>query len=223
VPILIYVAGVPAQQAVGMSLVLVGVTSLLAGLVHRHAGRVDLRAAAGFGLAGVLGAPLGAQLTPRVSPALLLTLFAVLMLMVGTLMLRGLGEPGAPAQRRPAALVLAAGWGVGLLTGFLGVGGGFLVVPALALLVRLPMPVAVGTSLPVIALNCAAGFAGHLGHGLPPLGLTAGFTSVAVIGSLLGARLSGRLSASRLRRAFAVLVLLLALLLLAHNLPEVLA
>ena len=149
-------------------------------------------------------------------PRTLLLAFALLMLVVGSLMLR----PGAgpvPGRRHPAAAPVA-GLGVGVLTGFLGVGGGFLIVPALVLLARLEMPVAIGTSLVVIAVNAAAGLVGHLGGEPPPLGLTASFTAIAIAGALLGSRLAGRLPPARLRRGFAALVILVALALVARNL-----
>ena len=217
VPVLVYVARVEVHTAIGMSLAVVGATALVGGLVHARAGRVDVQAAALFGGAGMLGAPLGAQATHAVAPRVLLLLFAALMLAVGALMLRGRG----PGQREPArphlVAVPAAGFGVGLLTGFLGVGGGFLIVPALALLARLPIHRAIGTSLLVIAANSAAGLLGHLGRGAMPLALTAAFTAVAALGALAGVGMASSLDPARLRRAFAVFVILVGLFLLARN------
>jgi uncharacterized protein len=214
---LVYVARVEVHSAIGMSLAIVGATALVGGLVHARAGRVDLRAAALFGGAGMLGAPLGAQAMHAVAPRVLLLLFAALMLAVGGLMLRGKAgaHPGTP-RPHPVA-VPAAGFGVGLLTGFLGVGGGFLIVPALTLLAGLPIHAAIGTSLLVIAANSAAGVLGHLRQGEMPLGLTAAFTASAALGALAGVRLASSLDAARLRRAFAVFVILVGLFLLAKN------
>lgn len=217
VPVLVYVARVEVHAAIGMSLAVVGVTALVGSLVHARAGRVDLRAGALFGGAGMLGAPLGAQATHAVAPRVLLLLFAALMVTVGTLMLRR-GAPAGHARPSPhRAAVPAAGFAVGLLTGFLGVGGGFMVAPALTLLAGLPIHVAVGTSLVVIAANCAAGLAGHLGRGEMPLGLTVAFSAVAAAGALAGGRLAAALDPARLRRAFAVFVILVGLLLVARN------
>jgi uncharacterized membrane protein YfcA len=216
VPLLVYVAGVEVHAAIGMSLAIVGSTALVGGLVHARAGRVDLRAGAIFGVAGVLGAPLGARATHLLPPRLLLLLFAALMLGVGGLMLRGRGPTRASERRWPLAAPLA-GLGVGLLTGFLGVGGGFLIVPALALLGGLSMPAAVGTSLLVIAANSAAGAASHLGQGEMPLGLTAAFTMSSALGALFGVRLSSGLDPLRLRRGFALFVILVGLFVLAKN------
>jgi uncharacterized membrane protein YfcA len=207
VPVLVYVARVDVHAAIGMSLAVVGTTALVGGLVHARAGRVDLGAAALFGGAGMLGAPLGAQATHA----------AALMLAVGGRMLRGKAgaRPGTP-RPHPVA-VPAAGFGVGLLTGLLGVGGGFLIVPALTLLSGMPIHAAIGTSLLVIAANSAAGVLGHLRQGEMPLGLTAAFTASAALGALGGVRLASRLDPARLRRAFAVFVILVGLLLLAKN------
>jgi uncharacterized membrane protein YfcA len=217
VPVLVYVARVEVHAAIGMSLAVVGATALVGGLVHARAGRVDLRAAALFGGAGMLGAPLGAQATHAVAPRVLLLFFAALMLTVGVLMVRGAGPgPRGPVRPHPVA-VPAVGFGVGLLTGFLGVGGGFLIVPALALLAGLPIHRAIGTSLLVIAANSAAGLAGHLGRGAMPLALTAAFTAVAALGALAGVGMASSLDPLRLRRAFAVFVILVGLFLLARN------
>jgi uncharacterized membrane protein YfcA len=215
-PVLVYVARVEVHAAIGMSLAVVGSTALVGGLVHARAGRVDLRAAALFGGAGMLGAPLGSLATHLASARLLLLLFAALMLVVGALMLRGRGARRESERPHPVA-VPAAGFGVGLLTGFLGVGGGFLIVPALTLLAGLPIHTAVGTSLLVIAANSAAGLASHLGRGEMPLGLTAALSACSAMGALVGVRFSSGLDPARLRRAFALFVILVGLFLLAKN------
>jgi uncharacterized membrane protein YfcA len=111
------------------------------------------------------------------------------------------------AERRGPWLTVLVGVVIGTLTGFLGVGGGFLVVPALVLLTGMPMKRAVGTSLLVIALNSAAGLVGHLGEGALDLGQTAAFTVAALLGALAGQRLAARWSAARLRRSFAAFVM----------------
>jgi uncharacterized membrane protein YfcA len=217
VPVLVYVARVEVHAAIGVSLAVVGTTALVGSVVHARAARVDLRAGALFGGAGMLGAPLGAQVTQAASPRALMLLFALLMLGVGALMLRDRDGSRRGATRPHPAAVPATGFGVGLLTGFLGVGGGFVIVPALTLLAGLPIHSAIGTSLLVIAANSAAGLAGHLGRGGVPLGLTAAFTGAAAAGALVGVRLAGRLEPGPLRRAFAVFVVLVGLLLLAKN------
>ena len=220
VPVLVYVAGFEARDAVAMSLAIVGSTSFIGSLLHGRGGRLDLRVAATFGGAGILGAYFGAGLTHLVAGATLLLLFAALMLVVAGLMLarreRGAAGAGEKREGRPAH-TLGAGLAVGVLTGFLGVGGGFLVVPALVLFAGLPMRLAVGTSLLVIAVNSAAGFVGHIGESHLPLSLTAAFTAAAVAGTFAGERLARRVRAEHLRRTFAYFVILVAVFLVAAN------
>jgi uncharacterized protein len=218
VPVLVYVAHVDPKQAVGMSLAIVGSTALVGSFLHRRRGQQDLKAGLSFSASGMLGAFFGAQLTHLVSSEVLLLAFAALMLGVGSLMLRPGGRAAGTGRRRGSlSLMLLSGLLVGVLTGFLGVGGGFLVVPALVLFAGLPMHLAVGTSLLVIALSSAAGFVGHLGQETLPLGMTLAFTGMAILGVLAGERLAGRLPASRLRRLFAVFVIAVGAVLAALN------
>ena len=168
----------------------------------------------------MVGAFIGAQFTHRVSNAVLLVVFAVLMLLVGTLMLlRQQREPTTASTPHDRSLprLLLAGLGVGVVTGFLGVGGGFLIVPALVLCTTVPMHVAVGTSLLVIAINSAAGFIGHLGQGNVPLALTGAFTVAAVVGTFVGTHMAGHIPAHHMRRLFAGFVMAVALFLITAN------
>ncbi len=217
VPLLVYVAQIDVRTAIGMSLAVVGATSLAGTLINARAGRVDFRRGLLFGAAGMVAAPLGAQLTHLVPPRILLVLFASLMIVVGALMLRG-RRLGSGADLRPRKrLALGAGLGVGFLTGFLGVGGGFLIVPALNLLGGLPIRTAIGTSLLVVSMNAGAGVLGHLRHGGIPADLTGAFLVAAVMGTVLGIRVSSSLTPIHLRRAFALFVVLVGLSLLAAN------
>lgn len=219
VPVLVYALGVDAHEAVAMSLAVVGVTSLVGMGLHMRQGAVDLRTGLLFGGTGVVGAWSGSSLTYLVSSSALLLAFSGVMLVAATLMLikRKSADTGRPHERRTLQ-ALSAGLAVGALTGFLGVGGGFLVVPALVLFGGLEMREAAGTSLVVIALNCVAGLLGHLGHGGFDLA-TAGFvTGLAVLGSLVGAALSHRINPARLQTGFAVFVFAVGAFLLAANL-----
>lgn len=220
VPVLVYVAGFDAKESVAMSLAIVGSTSLVGSLLHAREGRLDLKVAATFGGAGVVGAYFGAGLTGMVAGGMLLLIFAALMFVVAALMLarKDKGAAEDEAQRGKGLLpTLLAGGSVGVLTGFLGVGGGFLVVPALVLFAGLPMRLAVGTSLLVIAINSAAGFVGHFGEGGLHASLTLLFTAAAVAGTFIGERYARRVSAARLRRMFAYFVMTVALLLAVEN------
>ena len=206
-PVLVYLAKVPPAQAVGLSLLVVG-SAALAGAVQRaRAGEVHLKAAAMFVLSGAAGTIPGSRLTHLLSPSALMVAFAVLMVAVALRMLTASGTGIQPAPECQPARCLAAGFGVGVLTGFLGVGGGFLLMPALVRFARLPLRTATGTSLAVIACNSASGFLGHLGEGATPWLMAAVFSLIAAAGVVAGGHVSGRLPETMLRKAFAVLVL----------------
>ena len=206
-PVLVYLAGIPPREAVGLSLLIVGTAALIGAWQRARAGEVHFKAAGMFVLSGMVGAVLGARLTHLLSPSALMITFAILMVVVAVRMLlpRKAGLEPAP-ECRPWRCLLA-GAGVGVLTGFLGVGGGFLLMPALAKFARLPLRVATGTSLAVIACNSAAGFASHLGETPTPWKLAAVFSIIAAAGVLAGGLVASRLPEKTLRRAFAVLVL----------------
>jgi uncharacterized protein len=282
VPALVYLLHQQPHAATTGSLLIVGITALTGMAAHWRAGRVRVAQGITFGVLGVAGCYAGTRLSASISPGLLLTLFAVLMLAAAVAMLRrrhhpadgpapgtaatGPGSPpaaggpghmtfsaqagrtrtltldraavaapgplpgatagkarsgGSPARR--AARVAAAATGVGLLTGFFGVGGGFVIVPALILALGFEMPAAVGTSLLVISINSAAALGARLGGGIrldwPLLGV---LTLAALAGTLAGNRVASRVSASRLTAAFTVLLIAVAGYTLARSLPPVL-
>jgi len=235
VPVLVYLLGQSPAQATTGSLVVVGVTSLIGAATAYRAGNVMLGRGAAFGLVAIGGAVVGAQASAHVPEPVLLAAFAVLMLVVGTVMavrqIRGRRADTA-ANRAPslrvddpiitftptfacqcprALKVLVTATAVGLLTGFLGVGGGFLVVPALLLALALPMEYAVGTSLVVITITSAVALAVRAGSGIQPdWGLVLLLTLASATGGFLGARLALRTDTRRLSGAFTVLVLTVA-------------
>ncbi len=222
VPALVYLVGQTPQAAVTTSLAIVGANSLMGASFHRAQGTLNWTVALSFGGAGMLVAYLAAGLSTMMPDALLLVAFAILMLLVGILLLtRGNREAAGFDSPRPLPIVIASGAGVGLLTGILGVGGGFLIVPALVMLVGLPMQMAVGTSLIIIAMNSLAGFLGHAGDGSLNLTLTLIFTVAGLLGTFVGARLNKRLPAWKLQKVFAGFVIVLALFLLYDNLPHI--
>ena len=216
-PVLVYVAGIPAHQAVGMSLVIVGGTSALGSFLNLRHGAFDLRAATFFAPSGILGALIGAKFTHFVSVHVLLLLFGGLMLVGGAWMLLG-SQAAANVRQCQPLQCLAAGAAVGLLTGFFGVGGGFVILPGLVLFAGLEMKPAIGTSLAVIAVNCLGGLLGQMHYVNFDWPLTLGFLAAAVAGMFAGRALAGQLSASTLRRAFAWCVVLLGLALISVNL-----
>ncbi|MEO7473886.1 MAG: sulfite exporter TauE/SafE family protein, partial [Gemmatimonadales bacterium] len=208
VPILVYVLGFGAKTSIAMTLPIVGTTSLVGALRHWRSGNVRVRTALLFGLAAMAGAFGGARLAGYLSGAVQLTILGGVMLVAAVSMFRGRrgADVAEDQDRRAFAPLLAAatGVGVGTLTGIVGIGGGFLIVPALVLLLRVPMKEAVGTSLLVIAMNSAAGFAGYLGHVVVPWGFMAAFTGVAILGILAGTALVRVVPQQQLKRAFAV-------------------
>lgn len=234
VPALVYLLGQSPTTATTSSLLIVGVTTLIGMLPHLRAGRVRLGQGVVFGLLGVVGTSFGSFVAAGIRPTVLLLAFAALMLVVAGLMTQrrrteARGRlPGGPGTHVDAApiigrspfrcdcrrllLLLGTATGVGLLTGFFGVGGGFAVVPALVLALRLPMPVAVGTSLVVITVNSATALLSRLGRGLSlDWPLIALFAAAAIAGSLLGSRIASRVSPGRLNLWFTVLLVAVAL------------
>lgn len=221
VPLLVYVAGLPAREAIATSLLVVGVTSAVGILPHARARRVRWRTGAIFGAAGMAGAYAGGRVAAFIPPAILLTGFAVMMLATAWAMIRGRRSPADhPARRElPMLRVLLDGVVVGFVTGMVGAGGGFLVVPALTLLGGLPMPVAVGTSLVVIAMKSFAGLAGYLASVQINWGVAVAVTAAAVAGSVVGGRLAGKVPADLLRTAFGWFVVVMGFVVLGQQLP----
>lgn len=224
VPVLIYVLGYPVKTAIPMSLVVVGLTSLVGVAGHARAGRVHWRAALAFGPSAVVGAVGGAQLGLLVSARLQLTIFAVIMIIAAVSMWFGQGlwsrRGGVPADApppRPLTMVGLLGGFVGLLTGLIGIGGGFLYVPALVLLAGLEMKVAVATSLVLITLSAASGFARYAGAVQLDWIAIVLFTALAFVGVLIGARLVRHLSQETLRRGFAIFLLLMGIVVLGFG------
>lgn len=206
-PVLVYLAGIPPKEAVGLSLFIVGSAALIGALRKIRSGEIHAKAAVMFALSGMLGAAGGSMLTPLVSGRIIMIIFAVLMLVVALNMLLGKKDELTPGPECHPMRCLFAGLGVGVLTGFIGVGGGFLLVPALVKFAKLPLREATGTSLAVIAFNSAAGFIGHFGEAPARWPLAAIFATLAAGGVLAGAALAKRLPVARLRLGFAIMVI----------------
>lgn len=228
VPLLVYVVGLEPKIAIATSLLVVGLASMAALLPHSRSGNVFWRTGIVFGLAGMCGAFGGGMLARYIPEFVLLLLFGAVMIGSGLAMLKRPQNPaseGVPEQNantltntgvtRNGLRIVADGLVVGVVTGLVGAGGGFLVVPALALLGGLPMHAAVGTSLLVIAMKCFAGLAGYITHvpvDLESAIIVGGF---AMVGTVVGCRLSARFSATQLQRGFGMFVILIALALLS--------
>jgi uncharacterized protein len=216
VPVLVYVLGEPVKTATTESLLVVGVAALVGAAGYVRSRRVQVETALAFGAAGAAGSIGGTALNRLVGGRALLLAFALLLLTAAAAMARPRPAPGSGATRS-LARIAPVGLGTGLLTGFFGVGGGFVIVPALVLLLGLPISRAVGTSLLVIALTSAAALAAHLASGSIDWTIASALTGAAIAGALAGRRLGSTLRAERLGQAFAVLLVAVALLLVAEN------
>ncbi|MEO6317146.1 MAG: sulfite exporter TauE/SafE family protein [Acidimicrobiales bacterium] len=230
VPILVYAAGQDPKAATATSLLLVGSASLVGIGPHWRAGRVRIGTGLVFGLTGVAGSLGGSALNHRLDPDVLLLGFAGLVCVAAWRMLTGcptctnVGEAGELTDRpgstmtisrrridtRTVLTVLIAGTAVGFLTGLFGVGGGFVIVPALALGLKLPMPQAIGTSLLVIAINSAVALTTRLATTTIDWHITLPFTVAAIAGVLSGGKVANRLDPERSLRWFAALLVAVA-------------
>lgn len=219
VPLLVYVFGQEPKQAIASSLLIVGTTSIVAAVQHARAGNVRLREGLIFGAAGMVGAYLGGRASVFLDGGFLLLLFAAMMILTSLAMWQG--RSGSVRDKGPerAAVpkLLLQGLAVGAFTGLVGAGGGFLVVPALALWGGLPMAAAVGTSLLVIVLKSAAAFLGYAAHVSVDYGTIGAITVCAIAGSFAGARLARVVDPASLRRGFAGFVLAMACLILIRE------
>lgn len=222
VPALVYVLGQSPNAAVATSLAVVGINSAFGALFHHQKGNLNWKVALVFGSTGMIAAYFSAGLSALLPPAVLMVAFALLMSLAGLLMIIRPQQLDEGARRGPPheLFVAITGAGVGLLTGLLGVGGGFLIIPALVLILGLPMSQAVGTSLIIIAANSLAGFFGHMNFsGSGPASMLV-FIAAGIAGSFAGARINFRLDTTMLRKLFAVFTLILAAFLLTDNLPQ---
>lgn len=220
VPVFVYAAGLDPKLAVAASLPVVALTSASAAVAHWRRGNVQVRTALIYGATAAVGSFAGARLASNISGAAQLVLLAIVMLAAAYRMAFGtvkavegnhIAKPIAFPKLIPVALL------VGLLTGIVGVGGGFLIVPTLVIICELPMHVAVGTSLMVIAMNTTSGAAGYAGQVAVPWRIVLVFSAVAVAGSLLASRYSARIPQTLLRRGFALMLIGLSIFILIQN------
>lgn len=220
-PALLYLLDVEPKSAIAMSLGIVAVTATITAVQHGLKGHVNLKITAIFGLFGIIGTYAGALLGVITPVVIQLGIFALVMYAAGWKMLKPQPQHksvGAACAECPEGdcddlqygQIATHGIAVGILTGVVGVGGGFLIVPALVLLSGLTMKQAVGTSLSIVALKSFAGFAGYAGAVAIDYPMMATFTAVAVVGSLIGSQLGHRLPDALLKRGFGGFLLLVA-------------
>ncbi|WP_369055126.1 sulfite exporter TauE/SafE family protein [Kineococcus terrestris] len=229
VPALVYGAGVPLAAAVPTSLIVVGISSATAVLPRLR--QVQWRLAAVVGGVGAVATFAGTAVNRLLPERWVLLGFALVMIVAGVRMLRSSGQDAAASCALPSGGIdwrhclpraIGAGVSVGFLTGLFGVGGGFLIIPALTLLLGLSMTAAVPTSLVIVVFNAIFGFTAHVSTADSGTGIdwitAAAFTAAAIAGSLTAARLAKRLPAARLRKGFAYLVFAVAIFVIAQNL-----
>lgn len=222
-PALMYLLNVEAKSAIAMSMGIVAVTATISGWDNWRRGNVDLKVAMMFGLFGVIGTYGGARLGVHTPVQVQLTLFALVMYAAAWKMLQRKKQPiaqlatadGPPLSEDEVISahmghIAAHGIGVGVLTGLVGVGGGFLIVPALVLLSGIPMKLAIGTSLVIVAAKSYSGFAGYVGAVPVDWTTMALFTSVTVAGSFVGTRIAHRFSQETLKRSFGFFLVFVA-------------
>lgn len=233
VPVLVYLFGIEMTTASAYSLFIVGATSLVGSWQKYRAGLVELKTALVFGLPSIAAVYLTrAYLVPAIPEVmaewgtlvigrnlLLMLLFAVLMVFAAVSMIRpGKIKTSTPDTGFRYGLILLEGSVVGVLTGLVGAGGGFLIIPALVLFTGLSMKKAVGTSLVIIAAKSLLGFTGDLGHLQPDWTLLFSVTALAIVGIFIGNRLANRLDGEKLKKAFGWFVLVMGLYILLKEL-----
>lgn len=228
VPVLVYLFHVDATLATSYSLFIVGSTSLAGAYQNFKKGFVSIKTALLFGLSSTTTVFIVRKLIVPLIPlniiqfdgiiisktALTMLLFAVLMLLASISMIRN-KQPenrNVIADRKlPFAKLLAYGSGVGIVTGLLGAGGGFLIIPALVLLVKLPMKEAIGTSLLIIALNSLIGFTGDVGQYNIDWGFLLTITTIAIAGIFIGSYIGKSIPAGQLKKGFGWFVLIMGI------------
>lgn len=229
VPVLVYLVGHGAKESIAESMAIVGIISIVAALPYARAQQIDWRSVWLFGIPGMLGTFVGAWLGGIAPEAMQLVVFSGVLLLSAFLMLRKTSpakydndSEHEGSHRSSAWKVASEGIAVGIVTGFVGVGGGFLIIPALVILGRLPMRLAIGTSLVIIAINAAVGFAKYehylLAHDLNVDWRTiALFATLGVVGSLIGRTINARLNQVVLKRVFAVFLIVLGGFVIVHE------
>ena len=227
VPVLVYLVGEPNKLAIAESLGIVTLISLVGAMPFAYRGQVDWRSVGLFGAPGMAGAYLGAYLSKFMPGTLQLAIFAAVMLLAAMMMFRRTVPGSRDDGVRVYWKVMLDGLGVGVLTGLVGVGGGFLIVPALVLLGGLPMHLAIGTSLCIIALKSISGFVKYIDV-LGEAGLSIHwdlvliFSLIGIVGSFIGGRIGAYLPQARLKRGVAVFLVLMGVIILGQNVAALL-
>jgi uncharacterized membrane protein YfcA len=222
VPVLVYALGMEAKTSIALSLAIVGATALIGSVTHWKAKNVNFKIAVIFGPVAMIGTFLGAKLSAFMSGATQLILFAIVMLIASFFMIRGRKDSDTTEEemlshKLPLTLIIIEGLVVGVLTGLVGVGGGFMIVPALVLLAKVPMKQAVGTSLSIIAMKSFAGFIGYMGTIEIPWTFLTIFTGFTGIGIVIGTILVKYVPQKILKKIFGVFLIVMGIFILYKN------
>lgn len=217
VPILVYVLKMDPKVSIALSLAIVGATSLVGVINHFRAQNINLKVAALFAPFAMVGTFLGAKISKFLSGEIQLILFAIIMLLASVLMIKGRKDSEEEEKEIKIPFLAAQAIVVGIVTGLVGVGGGFLIVPALVLLTGLSMKKAVGTSLFIIALNSFSGFAGYLGLVEVDWVFLAKFSGASIVGILVGSQLVQFISQRMLKKSFGVFLIFMGIFILYKN------
>ena len=228
VPVIVYLFGVQPLLATSYSLFIVGSTSLIGAVNNARSGQINVRAALFFGASSALTVFLTRKyLVPRIphdiieignyiltAPVLTMLLFGILMLLASISMI--LGKNSAPTEKECSDCIrffklLAYGVSIGLVTAFLGAGGGFLLIPALIFLIKLPVKKAIGTSLLIISINSLIGFTGDLGHFQIDWKFLLTLTIIASVGIFIGGVINKRINGEKLKKGFGWFVLIMGI------------
>lgn len=228
VPVLTYLVGQETKVAIAGSLMIVAIISLFAVIPYARQKEVKWRTVLLFGVPGMAGAVVGAWGAHFVSDAVQMLIFTALLLIASYLMFKPIKLSDSEGQAERAMLKIAIdGFVVGAVTGLVGVGGGFLIIPALVILGGLSMRLAVGTSLVIIAIKSLAGFVGYIPV-LEVLELSVDwdiiwmFSAIGIVGGWLGHKISAKINQEKLKQGFALFLVLMGLFILYKNLPGLL-
>jgi len=228
VPVLNYVVGQETKVAIAGSLMIVGIISLFSMIPYAKQKLVDWRTVVLFGVPGMVGAMAGAWSAHFVSDAMQMLIFTALLLVASYLMFKPMKLDDEPHEPRAFYKILIDGFIVGGVTGLVGVGGGFLIIPALVLLGGLSMRMAVGTSLVIITAKSFAGFVGYMPV-LEELNLAvdwniiAIFSAIGIVGGWIGHKMSAKIDQQTLKKGFAMFMILMGLFILYKNIPALIA